>query len=332
MALLSGLLRSFAPQAPVASRLTSFTPLAASSIIRSFASDSDINAKLKRFPPKTPSLRHLVQIDRSELWQGRPLASLTLGKRKSGGRGKGGMIAVRHRGGGHRRLLRFVDFKRVIMDEPGTVERLEYDPNRSAYIALVSFPGGRMTYILAPKGLQPGDAITASRTKELDVKPGNAMPLAFIPVGTIIHNLELIPGHGGQIARSAGTFCQLMDKGAKPGYGLVRLVSKEQRLINLNCLATIGEVSNAAHQHRKLGKAGRARWLGWRPTVRGTAMNPVDHPMGGGQGKTSGGRPSCSPSGKLAKGKKTRSPRKKNRFIVVRADGKKNRMAFTANE
>jgi large subunit ribosomal protein L2 len=277
--------------------------------------------KLKRFKPITPSMRHTVLVDRSHLWKGRPLRSLTVGKRSTGGRGNTGRITVRHRGGGHKRLYRIIDFKRSVLDVPGIVQRLEYDPNRSANIALVAYPGGEVQYILAPDNLKAGDEIVASRAAEVEIKPGNAMPLGNLPIGTVFHNLEVKAGKGGQIARSAGTSCQLLDKDAgKAGYALVAISSKEQRYVSLKCMATVGTVGNGVHFLRKLGKAGRKRWLGWRPSVRGVAMNPVDHPMGGGEGRSSGGRPSCSPTGVLAKGYKTRK-RPKNPLVVVPRGG-----------
>jgi large subunit ribosomal protein L2 len=279
------------------------------------------SANLKRFKPTTPSLRHTVLVDRSDLWKGRPVKSLTVGKRKKGGRNNAGRITVRHRGGGHKQLYRLVDFKRRVQDVPGIVQRLEYDPNRSANIALLAFPTGEVSYILAPDGMATGDEVTASRTQEVDIQPGNAMPLGSMPIGTVFHNLELKVGKGGQIARSAGVSCQLLDKNAgKQGYGLVAICSKEQRYVRLECMATVGTVGNGVHFLRKLGKAGRKRWLGWRPRVRGVAMNPVDHPMGGGEGRSSGGRASCSPTGVLSKGFKTRR-KPPNPLVVVPRGG-----------
>lgn len=282
-------------------------------------------SKIKRFTPRTPSLRHTVLIDRSELWKGRPIKELTKGLRKTGGRNNTGKITVRHIGGGHKRLYRFVDLKREVRDMPGTVERLEYDPNRTCHIALVSYPDNQLAYILLPQKLKIGDTVESSATKELEIKVGNAMPLRNVPIGTFIHNVEHIPGKGGAFARSAGCSAQLLDKKtAKTNYGLVRMASKEQRLIHLDSFVTIGQLSNPLHKIRKLGKAGRSRWLGNRPTVRGTAMNPVDHPHGGREGKGRPGRPSVSFNGILAKGGfKTRKKSKRSDMIMVPRGGPK---------
>jgi len=267
--------------------------------------------------PLTPGQRHVVQVKRANLWKGRPVKNLTFGLLRKAGRGHGGRICVRRRGGGHKRLYRIIDFKRSIHDADGVVQRLEYDPNRSATIALVAYPSGQLTYIIAPEGIRSGDTVCASRTKELDIKLGNAMPLAHMPIGTIVHNLEMRPGQGAQLCRSAGTSAQLLEKNMRPGYALVRLASKEHRLVHMSCMATIGQVSNPLHKHRKLGKAGRSRWLGIRPHVRGTAMNPVDHPHGGGEGRKAPGRPSCSPTGVLAKGFKTRNKKKGSSKLIL---------------
>jgi large subunit ribosomal protein L2 len=279
--------------------------------------------KIVRHRPTSPGVRHWVSIDRSELHPGRPVKELTEALRSSGGRANHGRISVWGRGGGHRRRYRLIDFARSVLDTPGVVQRLEYDPNRSAYIALVRFPEtGEVCYILAPQGLEVGDTVNASRENEVDIRVGNAMPLSDLPIGTLVHNVELKPGNGGQLSRAAGTSCQLLEKNARPGYALLRNVSKEQRLVPLSCLATVGEVSNPLHKLRELGKAGRARWMGRKPQVRGVAMNPVDHPHGGGQGKTAAGRPSCSPWGVHTKGKKTRDKKKaSSRLIVVRKGG-----------
>lgn len=277
---------------------------------------------LKRYKPVSNGIRHAVLLDKTLLWKGKPIKALTARIKKHGGRGHKGHITVRHRGGGAKRIYRFVDFKRQILDQPAVVQRFEYDPNRSAFIALIAYPDGQVSYILAPQGLKVGDTVESTRTREIDVSPGNTMPLSMIPLGMEFHNLEVSPGKGGQMARSAGTSAVLMDKGAKPGFGLVATSSKEQRYVDLHCVATIGSVSNPQHKLIKLGKAGRARWLGRRPHVRGVAMNPVDHPMGGGEGRSSGGRHSCSPTGLLAKGYKTvRSNKNRNPLIVVRAGG-----------
>jgi large subunit ribosomal protein L2 len=267
---------------------------------------------LKTFKPTTPSQRQLVQVDRSALYKGKPVKGLTEGLVSSGGRNNHGRITQRWRGGGHKRTYRLVDFKRRKLDVVGTVERLEYDPNRTAFIALVKYADGELSYILAPQRLGVGDAVVAAR--QADVKPGNAMPLGSMPVGTIVHNVELKPGKGGQIARSAGTYAQYVGRDA--GYAILRLNSGEQRLVDQNCFATVGAVSNADHLNVNLGKAGRMRWFGRRPGVRGVAMNPVDHPLGGGEGRTSGGRHPVTPWGKPTKGKKTRRNKSTDKFIA----------------
>jgi large subunit ribosomal protein L2 len=267
---------------------------------------------LKTFNPTTPGQRQLVIVNRSGLWKGRPEKTLTEGLTKKGGRNNHGRITARRRGGGHKRLYRVVDFKRRKFDVPATVERMEYDPNRSAFIALLKYADGDLSYILAPQRLNVGDTVVAGR--QVDVKPGNAMPLASIPVGTIVHNVEMKPGKGGQIARSAGTYVQLV--GRDQGYAIVRLNSGEQRLVHGQCMATIGAVSNPDHANTSMGKAGRARWKGKRPAVRGVAMNPVDHPHGGGEGRTSGGRHPVTPWGKPTKGKRTRSNKATQKYIL----------------
>ncbi|WP_417789931.1 50S ribosomal protein L2 [Terasakiella pusilla] len=274
---------------------------------------------LKKFKPTTPGQRNLVLVDRSDLYKGKPVKSLTEGLRKTGGRNNTGRITSRRIGGGHKRRYRFIDFKRnAKFDVPATVERLEYDPNRTAFIALIRYEDGELSYILAPQRLQAGDTVVSGQ--RVDVKPGNAMPLASIPVGTIVHNVEMKPGKGGQIARSAGTYVQLVGK--DQGYAQLRLGSGEVRLVRGECMATIGAVSNADQQNVKLGKAGRKRWLGKRPSVRGVAMNPVDHPHGGGEGRTSGGRHPVTPWGKPTKGKRTRS-NKKTDALIMRSRHKK---------
>ena len=255
----------------------------------------------------------MVLVDRSDLYKGKPVKALTEGLRKSGGRNNTGRITMRRIGGGHKRRYRFVDFKRnTKFDVPATVERIEYDPNRTAFIALIRYEDGELSYIIAPQRLQVGDTVISGN--RVDVKPGNAMPMANIPVGTIIHNVEMKPGKGAQIARSAGTYVQLVGK--DQGYALLRLGSGEVRLIRGECMATIGAVSNPDQQNVKLGKAGRNRWLGKRPSVRGVAMNPVDHPHGGGEGRTSGGRHPVTPWGKPTKGKRTRSNKKTDSLIM----------------
>jgi large subunit ribosomal protein L2 len=267
---------------------------------------------LKQFNPTSPSRRGLVLVDKSELHKGRPEKSLVEGLTKSGGRGGGGRVAVRFRGGGAKRLYRKVDFKRRKFDIPGVVERLEYDPNRTAFIALVKYADGEVAYILAPQRLKAGDEVIAA--EKADVKPGNAMPLRGMPIGAIIHNVELKPLKGGQIARSAGTYAQLVGRDA--GYAQIRLNSGELRMVQDSCMATVGAVSNPDHMNEVLGKAGRRRHMGFRPHVRGVAMNPVDHPHGGGEGRTSGGRHPVSPTGKPTKGSKTRKNKATDKFII----------------
>lgn len=268
---------------------------------------------LKTFKPVTPSLRQLVLVDRRELYKGKPVKALTEGKSSSGGRNNLGRITVRFRGGGHKRVLRNVDFKRrENLNVPATVERIEYDPNRTAFIALISFPDGKQSYILAPQRLSPGDKVVAGES--VDVKPGNAGPIGSMPVGTIVHNVELKIGKGGAIARSAGNYAQIV--GRDQGYVTLRLNSGEQRLVHGQCFASVGAVSNPDHMNISLGKAGRNRWLGKRPHVRGVAMNPVDHPHGGGEGRTSGGRNPVTPWGVPTKGKKTRSNKRTDTFIL----------------
>ncbi|HEY0523815.1 MAG TPA: 50S ribosomal protein L2 [Stellaceae bacterium] len=273
---------------------------------------------LKTFKPTTPSQRQLVIVDRGELWKGDPVKALTEGLRKSGGRNNTGRITLRFRGGGAKRRYRIVDFKRRKDGVAATVERLEYDPNRTAFIALVRYADGELSYILAPQRLKAGDQVVSG--EKVDVKPGNAMPLRSMPVGTIVHNVELKPGKGGQLARSAGTYVQLV--GRDQGYALLRLASGEVRMVRGECRATIGAVSNPDQQNVVIAKAGRNRWLGHRPSVRGVAMNPIDHPHGGGEGRTSGGRHPVTPWGKPTKGKKTRQNKATDRYIVRRRNKK----------
>ena len=268
---------------------------------------------LKSYNPTTPSQRQLVIVDRSGLHKGKPVKALTEGLSKSGGRNNLGRITARFIGGGHKRTYRIVDFKRRKFDVEGTVERLEYDPNRSAFIALVKYEDGELAYIIAPQRLAAGDKVIAS-DKAVDVKPGNTMPLQYIPVGSIIHNVEMKPGKGGQIARSAGTYVQLV--GRDQGMAILRLNSGEQRLVPGACLATVGAVSNPDHGNTNDGKAGRTRWRGKTPHNRGVVMNPVDHPHGGGEGRTSGGRHPVTPWGKPTKGKRTRSNKSTDKFIM----------------
>ena len=276
---------------------------------------------LKTYKPNTPGQRGLIQVDRSALHKGKPVKQLTEGLTKSGGRNNAGRITARRRGGGHKRSYRLIDFKRNKFDISATVERLEYDPNRTAFIALIKYEDGELAYILAPQRLAPGDKVIAG--DKVDVKPGNAMPLRSIPIGTIVHNLEMKPGKGGQIARSAGSFAQLV--GRDGSYAIIRLGSGEQRLIHSDCMASVGAVSNPDQSNIKLAKAGRKRWLGKRPSVRGVAMNPVDHPHGGGEGKTSGGRHPVTPWGKPTKGKRTRSNKASDKYILRSRHMKKKR-------
>ena len=268
---------------------------------------------LKTYNPSTPGLRQLALVDRSELYKGKPVKALTVGKPEKGGRNNLGRITVRFRGGGHKQTYRIIDFKRRKLDAPGTVERLEYDPNRTSFIALLRYPDGEQAYIIAPQRLAVGETVVAG--VQVDVKPGNAMPLASIPVGTIVHNIETKIGKGGALARSAGAYAQIV--GRDQGYVALRLGSGEQRLVHGQCFATVGAVSNPDHMNASLGKAGRNRWLGRRPHNRGVTMNPVDHPHGGGEGRTSGGRHPVSPWGKPTKGKKTRSNKATDKFIVA---------------
>ncbi len=276
---------------------------------------------LKTFKPVTPGMRQLVLVDRSELYKGKPVKALTEGKIGTGGRNNLGRVTARFRGGGHKRALRNVDFRRRDnLGLPATVERIEYDPNRTAFIALIKFADGTLSYILAPQRLAVGDTVMAG--ENADIKPGNALPLASIPVGTIVHNVELKIGKGGAMARSAGTYAQIVGRDA--GYIILRLNSGEQRLVHGQCFATVGAVSNPDHMNISIGKAGRNRWLGKRPHNRGVAMNPIDHPHGGGEGRTSGGRHPVTPWGKPTKGKKTRVNKRTDRFIVAsRHDRKK---------
>ncbi|TCL67105.1 50S ribosomal protein L2 [Rhizobium sp. BK251] len=268
---------------------------------------------LKTFNPTTPSQRQLVIVDRSHLHKGKPVKALTEGLTKSGGRNNLGRITARFIGGGHKRTYRLVDFKRRKFDVEGTVVRLEYDPNRTAFIALINYADGEQAYILAPQRLAAGDKVISSE-KAVDVKPGNTMPLQYIPVGSIVHNVEMKPGKGGQIGRSAGGYVQLV--GRDQGMAILRLSSGEQRLVHGSCLASIGAVSNPDHGNINDGKAGRTVWRGKRPHNRGVVMNPVDHPHGGGEGRTSGGRHPVTPWGKPTKGKRTRSNKSTDKFIM----------------
>jgi len=267
---------------------------------------------LKTFKPTTPSQRQLVLVDRSHLWKGKPVKTLTEGLNKSGGRNNTGRVSIWHRGGGHKRTYRLVDFKRTKRGVSATVERLEYDPNRTAFIALIKYEDGELSYILAPQRLAPGDKVIAD--DKVDVKPGNAMPLANMPIGTIVHNVEMKQGKGGQIARAAGAYVQLV--GRDSGYAILRLNSGETRMVPSACMATVGAVSNPDNSNVSLSKAGRTRWKGRKPVVRGVAMNPVDHPHGGGEGRTSGGRHPVTPWGKSTKGKRTRTNKASDKYIL----------------
>ena len=267
---------------------------------------------LKQFRPNTPGLRQLVLIDRSGLYKGKPEKALTEGKSEKGGRNNTGRITMWWRGGGHKQSYRIVDFKRRKFGQAATVERLEYDPNRTAFIALVRYQDGEAAYILAPQRLAVGDSVVSG--EKTDVRPGNAMLLKNIPVGTIVHNVELKPGRGGQMARAAGSYIQLVGRDA--GYAQLKLSSGEVRIVRSDCMASIGAVSNPDHSNESLGKAGRNRWKGNKPSVRGVVMNPVDHPHGGGEGRTSGGRHPVTPWGKGTKGNKTRKNKSTDRYIL----------------
>lgn len=274
---------------------------------------------LKQFNPTSPGQRQLVQIDRKDLWKGDPEKSLTEGLTKTGGRNNMGRMTARHIGGGHKRRYRLIDWKRDKWNLEGTVERIEYDPNRTAFIALIKYTDGEKRYIVAPQRLNAGDKIIAG--EKVDVKPGNAMPLKNMPVGTIIHNIEMKPGKGAQMIRSAGTFGQLV--GRDQGYAQIKLTSGELRIVRGECMATVGAVSNPDHMNTNDGKAGRTRWKGKRPSVRGVAMNPVDHPLGGGEGKSAGGRHPCTPWGKPTVGYKTRKNKATDKYIIRRRKSKK---------
>jgi len=267
---------------------------------------------LKTYNPTTPGRRGLVLVDRSELWKGRPAKALTKGLARKGGRNNAGRITARRRGGGAKRLYRLIDFKRTRMDVPATVERIEYDPNRTAFIALITYEDGVQSYILAPQRMAVGDTVISGA--RVDIKPGNAMPFSGMPVGTIVHNIEMKPGKGGQIARSAGTYAQFV--GRDGGYAQLRLSSGELRMVRQECMATVGAVSNPDNSNQNFGKAGRSRHMGRRPSVRGVVMNPIDHPHGGGEGRSSGGRHPVTPWGKPTKGHRTRSNRASDKYIL----------------
>ena len=269
---------------------------------------------LKKFKPTTPTLRYKTVSSFDEITSREPERSLLVSLPKRGGRNNHGHITTRHRGGGHKRLYRIIDFKRDKTGIPAKVMTVEYDPNRSARIALLSYADGEKRYILAPFGLRVNDVIMSG--ENAPIKVGNTLPLLRMPLGTLVHNIELQKGKGGQLVRGAGSVAQLMAKEGR--YGHIRLPSGEVRLVPLECSATIGQVGNLDHESISSGKAGRTRWLGRRPSVRGVAMNPVDHPMGGGEGKSSGGRHPCTPWGKPAKGLKTRSAKKRSNALIVK--------------
>ena len=273
---------------------------------------------LKNYNPTSPARRGLVLVDKSALYKGKPVKALTEGKRKTGGRNNKGHVTSRGMAGGHKQKYRYIDFKRRKWDMPATVERIEYDPNRTAFIALIKYEDGELAYILAPNRLAPGEQVVAG--ERVDTKPGNAMLLGQMPVGTICHNVEMKPGKGGQIARSAGTYVQLV--GRDRGMVIVRLNSGEQRYVRGDCMGTVGSVSNPDNQNQNFAKAGRKRWMGVKPLTRGVAKNPVDHPHGGGEGRTSGGRHPVTPWGQPTRGFKTRNNKRTDNQIVTRR-GKK---------
>ncbi|MEZ0262952.1 MAG: 50S ribosomal protein L2 [Alphaproteobacteria bacterium] len=275
---------------------------------------------LKSYRPTSPGMRTMIRVDRSELHKGKPEKSLLdKNHHRATGRNNMGEITSWHRGGGHKRRYRLIDFKRQKLDIEATIERLEYDPNRTAWIALIKYKDGELAYILAPQRVSPGDKIIASL--RADILPGNAMQIKNIPVGTLVHNVELHPGRGGQLARSAGASVQVVGRDA--GFTQIKLNSGELRVVNGNCMATVGAVSNTDHANVQIGKAGRKRWMGWKPHNRGVVMNPIDHPHGGGEGKSSGGRHPVSPWGKCAKGGKTRKNKRTDKFILRRRKNKR---------
>lgn len=276
---------------------------------------------LKSYKPTSPARRGLILVDKTGLWKGKPVKHLVEGKRKTGGRNNKGHVTSRGIAGGHKQKYRLIDFKRRKWDMAATVERLEYDPNRTAFIALLKYEDGELAYIIAPQRLDVGDSVIAG--EKVDVKPGNAMPLSQIPVGTIVHNVEMKPGKGGQIARSAGAYVQIV--GRDRGMIIVRLKSGEQRYLRGDCMASIGAVSNPDNSNQNFGKAGRSRWKGRRPLTRGVAKNPVDHPHGGGEGRTSGGRHPVTPWGKPTKGARTRKNKSTDKMIIRSRHAKKKR-------
>jgi len=269
---------------------------------------------LKKYKPITASIRYRIDLTNDDVTKDQPEKSLIEPKKRSGGRNNHGRITAFHRGGGHKRNYRLIDFKRKKIDIPATVKAIEYDPNRTARIALLYYADGEKRYIIAPDGLRVGDKLMSGEKAGIAV--GNALPLEKIPLGMEVHNIEVVPGKGGQVARSAGSSAQLIAK--EGNFALIKMPSGEIRKFRLNCYATIGQVSNVEWNNISLGKAGRSRWLGRKPNVRGVAMNPIDHPMGGGEGKSSGGRHPCSPWGQLAKGLKTRKKNKKSNDLIVK--------------
>jgi large subunit ribosomal protein L2 len=269
---------------------------------------------VREYKPTSAGRRFMSVVAFDEVTKNTPEKALTSPAKRTGGRNNAGRITTRHIGGGHKRKYRAIDFRRDKLEVAGKVASIEYDPNRSANIALIHYVDGEKRYILAPAGLRVGDAVVSSRKGDTEIKEGNTLPLKMIPLGTFVHNVEMKPGKGGQMARSAGNYAQIVAK--EGSYGHLRLPSGEVKLINLSCTATIGQVGNIDHENVDWGKAGRSRWRGVRPTVRGTAMNPVDHPLGGGEGRTKGGRHPCSPWGQLAKGLKTRKNKRTDKFIV----------------
>ena len=276
---------------------------------------------LKTYKPTTPGQRGLVLIDRANLWKGRPEKSLSCGLTKNGGRNNSGRITMRRKGGGAKKLYRKIDFRRSKVDIKATVERVEYDPNRSAFIALIKYEDGELSYILAPQKLLVGDSVISS--DKADIKPGNSMPFTGLPIGTIIHNIELKPGKGAQLARSAGVYAQFV--GRDRGYAQIKLSSGELRIVRQECRATVGAVSNPDNSNQNFGKAGRNRHKGIRPSVRGVVLNPIDHPHGGGEGRTSGGRHPVTPWGKPTKGAKTRKNKTTDKYILRSRNAKKGR-------
>lgn len=270
---------------------------------------------LRKYNPTSAGMRHLVKVDRKDLFKGKPIKMLTEGLRKSGGRNNTGRLVIFTKRGGHKRTYRMIDFRRTKLDMPAVVERIEYDPNRTAYIALIKYTDGTLSYILAPQRLAVGNTVVAG--DKADIKPGNALQLKSIPVGTIIHNVEMKAGKGGQLARSAGAYAQLV--GRSNGYAQIKLNSGEIRMVRGECMATIGAVSNQEHANEVVGKAGRSRWLGIAPSVRGICMNPIDHPHGG---RGNGGRHPCTPWGKPTRGRKTRMNKTTDKLIIRRRNKK----------